>query len=202
MSPAAAEQSPCVTIADSLAFLGNAVANSLHRLLPIYLIFLVATFVVSSVRAQQEPSSDFDSLSKAAAAARDSARPAASKDYLEATRWDPSFAEAFLNLGESNERLKDRKGARDAYEKYLALAPDAPGIQTFLGLCEFETADYDAALQHLENGYTSDPHDDPQLTRVATYHLVLLLNRAGRFNRAEELLSRDLARGASSEQIT
>jgi tetratricopeptide (TPR) repeat protein len=50
---------------------------------------------------------------------------AASKDYLEATRWDPTSAEAFLKLGESSEKLKDRAVARDAYTKYLALSPDA-----------------------------------------------------------------------------
>ena len=50
---------------------------------------------------------------------------AAAKDYLEATRWDPGSTEAFLKLGESNEKLKDRDGARDAYTKYLELAPEA-----------------------------------------------------------------------------
>ncbi len=50
---------------------------------------------------------------------------AAAKDYMEATRWDPGSAEAFLKLAESDEKLKDRDGARDAYAKYLALAPEA-----------------------------------------------------------------------------
>ena len=50
---------------------------------------------------------------------------AAAKRYLEATRWDPNSAEAFLRLGESDEKLKDREGAREAYTKYLALAPDS-----------------------------------------------------------------------------
>jgi tetratricopeptide (TPR) repeat protein len=50
---------------------------------------------------------------------------AASRRYLEATKWDPTSVEAFLKLGETYEKLKDRDGIRDAYEKYLALAPDA-----------------------------------------------------------------------------
>ncbi len=50
---------------------------------------------------------------------------AASKRYLEATRWDPSSAEAFLKLAETDERLKDFAGAREAYTKYLAVSPEA-----------------------------------------------------------------------------
>jgi tetratricopeptide (TPR) repeat protein len=50
---------------------------------------------------------------------------AASRRYMEATRWDPSAAAAFLKLAESDEKMRDRDGARDAYTKYLALVPDA-----------------------------------------------------------------------------
>jgi tetratricopeptide (TPR) repeat protein len=50
---------------------------------------------------------------------------AAAKRYLEATRWDPNSADAFLRLAESEEKLKDRAAAREAYSKYLALAPDS-----------------------------------------------------------------------------
>jgi tetratricopeptide (TPR) repeat protein len=50
---------------------------------------------------------------------------AAVKRYLEASRWDPGSADAFFKLAEANERLKDHAAARDAYEKYLAISPDA-----------------------------------------------------------------------------
>jgi tetratricopeptide (TPR) repeat protein len=50
---------------------------------------------------------------------------AASKRYLEATRWDPGSADAFFKLGEADEKLKDRAGAREAYAKYLEISPDA-----------------------------------------------------------------------------
>jgi tetratricopeptide (TPR) repeat protein len=49
---------------------------------------------------------------------------AATSRFREATLWNPTYAEAFLRLGESEEKLKDKKAARDAYEKYIALAPD------------------------------------------------------------------------------
>lgn len=50
---------------------------------------------------------------------------AASVRYREATRWNPGSAEAWLRLGESLEKRKDMKGAKEAYAKYLELAPDA-----------------------------------------------------------------------------
>ena len=50
---------------------------------------------------------------------------ASTSRFREATLWNPSFAEAFLRLGESEEKLKDKKAADEAYNKYLTLAPDS-----------------------------------------------------------------------------
>ena len=50
---------------------------------------------------------------------------ASASRFREATLWNPTFAEAFLRLGESQEKLKDKKAADEAYTKYLELAPGA-----------------------------------------------------------------------------
>ena len=50
---------------------------------------------------------------------------AAAKRFTEATRWNPTLAEAYLRLGESEDKLKDTAAARQAYAKYVELAPDA-----------------------------------------------------------------------------
>jgi len=44
--------------------------------------------------------------------------------FREATRWNPTFAEAFLRLGDTEEKLRDKPAALEAYAKYLELAPD------------------------------------------------------------------------------
>lgn len=49
---------------------------------------------------------------------------AAAFRYLEATRYNPTMAEAFLRLGEAREKLNDKTAAVEAYNKYLELAPD------------------------------------------------------------------------------
>jgi tetratricopeptide (TPR) repeat protein len=45
--------------------------------------------------------------------------------YLEATKWNPSFAEAYWKLARSREKLKQPAQALDAYRKYVELDPDS-----------------------------------------------------------------------------
>jgi tetratricopeptide (TPR) repeat protein len=49
--------------------------------------------------------------------------------YTEATKWNSGDSEAWLKLGETEEKLKDTKGAREAYGKYLELASDAKNAE-------------------------------------------------------------------------
>jgi tetratricopeptide (TPR) repeat protein len=49
---------------------------------------------------------------------------AAAGRFQEAVNWNPGLADAWFLLGESKEKLNDRKGARAAYEKYVETAPD------------------------------------------------------------------------------
>jgi len=50
---------------------------------------------------------------------------AAAGRFVEATKWNEGDDEAWLRLGEADEKLKDYKAAKEAYAKYLELAPDA-----------------------------------------------------------------------------
>lgn len=50
---------------------------------------------------------------------------AAAGRFAEATKWNDGNAEAWLRLGDAEEKLKDAKATRAAYTKYLQLAPDA-----------------------------------------------------------------------------
>jgi len=49
---------------------------------------------------------------------------AAARRFQEAAKWNPGYAEAFLRLGEAQEKLKDKKAAGEAYAKFLELAPE------------------------------------------------------------------------------
>jgi tetratricopeptide (TPR) repeat protein len=50
---------------------------------------------------------------------------AAANRYLSATKYNDGDAEAWLKLGETQEHLKDKQAAREAYQKYLEVASDA-----------------------------------------------------------------------------
>jgi tetratricopeptide (TPR) repeat protein len=50
---------------------------------------------------------------------------AAALRFQEAVKWNDGYSEAWLRLGETQAKLKDRKAAREAYNKYLTLADDA-----------------------------------------------------------------------------
>jgi len=204
MTPRSSIPSPklaCVTIAGVPRIPAKLVCNSLQRALLFSALF-VASFKVPASPAQQNPPRDFTSLSEAAAAARDSNRPAdAIALYRRALDMKPDWAEGWWYLGTLLYDSDQFPAAVISFQHVLSLAPGAPGTRTFLGLCEFETGDYDSALPHLESGYANDPRDDLQITRVAAYHLVLLLNRAGRFEQASQILSRELAVGVASDQL-
>ena len=50
---------------------------------------------------------------------------AAAIRFREATKWDDGNAEAWLRLGETEEKNHDLEAAREAYGKYLQLSPTA-----------------------------------------------------------------------------
>jgi outer membrane protein assembly factor BamD (BamD/ComL family) len=50
---------------------------------------------------------------------------AAANRFKEATLWNPTLAEAFLRLGEADEKRHDKEGAKHAYSKFLEVAPDS-----------------------------------------------------------------------------
>jgi tetratricopeptide (TPR) repeat protein len=53
---------------------------------------------------------------------------AAANRFLSATRYNDGDAEAWLRLGEMDEKLRDKPGAHEAYVKYLELAADAKNV--------------------------------------------------------------------------
>src|SRR5271165_1230018 len=123
-----------------------------------------------SPQAPSVPADDWGSLSRSANAAREAGRPTeAIPLYRRALALRPDWAEGWWYLGTL---LYDGDQFRDAvlaFQKVAELAPQAPDVFNFLGLCEFEIADYDSALKHLQQGHSATAQDDPQLARVVSY---------------------------------
>jgi Flp pilus assembly protein TadD len=55
---------------------------------------------------------------------------AAAGRYRSATKWDDGNPEAWLKLGETEEKLRDTDAARQAYTKYLQVATDSKDSKT------------------------------------------------------------------------
>jgi tetratricopeptide (TPR) repeat protein len=55
---------------------------------------------------------------------------AAAGRYRTATRWDDGNSEAWLKLGQAEEKLRDADAARQAYSKYLEVATDSKDSKT------------------------------------------------------------------------
>jgi tetratricopeptide (TPR) repeat protein len=168
--------------------------HSRHWTTLIFAILLLAA--CASVHAQlppPQPAADFDSLAHSAAAARDAGQKSEAVDlYRRALTLRPDWAEGWWYVGTILYDADKFSEALPAFQKVLQLAPQAPDVTSFLGLCEFETGDYDSAQKHLEASHASaDSQQDPQLARVVSYHLALLVNRSGDSKRALEILTHD-----------
>ena len=75
-----------------------------------------AEYAFNPIQAQKEVTiGDFYS--------RKGSHRAAAGRYLEATKWDPGYSEAFWKLGQAREKLKESSEALEAYQKYIEIEP-------------------------------------------------------------------------------
>jgi len=148
-----------------------------------------------------DQASDFDSLAKSAAAFRDAGNvDEAVKKYQQALQLRPDWEEGWWFVGTLNYTADHYQDAIPALEKLVALAPQGGAGWEFLGLCEFETKDFANALAHLEKGKGLGGEQDTELSRVANYHLALLLIRNGEFEKASELIGATFGHSAVPAQ--
>src|ERR1700681_2081336 len=64
-----------------------------------------------------------------------------------------------------------------------------------LGLCEFETAQYEQALAHLQRGLSLGLTGNPQITQVSRYHVALLLTHFSQFEASLQIFVQMAAEG-------
>ena len=138
---------------------------------------------------QAQETSSFQALQQSAAKAQQAGdNERAIADYKRALALQPDWPEGLWALGTLSYDLDRYTDAAAALTKLVKLAPDSGAAYSFLGLSEFETGDYANAQAHLEKAQTLNNTNDPSVTQVCAYHLALLLNRSGEFERATSLL--------------
>jgi tetratricopeptide (TPR) repeat protein len=148
------------------------------------------------------PATDFQPLATAAAAAREAGKTdEAIRDYQGAVQARPDWAEGWWYLGTLRYEEKHFAEARPSFQKVVELLPGMGAAWNFLGLSEFETQDYANSRTHLEKGQALGGADDPEIARVATYHLGLLRIKAGEFDAASTLLAASFTEAQIPEQV-
>lgn len=134
-------------------------------------------------------SPEFTKLSKAADAAREANRVDESVQlYRRALKLRPGWGVGWWWLGTLLYDTDQYPACRDAFQKFVSVDANAgPGF-AFLGLCEFQTKEYDKAVAHLEHARKLGLGDNKQFVNVALYHDAMLLTKYEQYEPAAKLL--------------
>lgn len=127
----------------------------------------------------------FEELAARATAARnanDSAQ--AISLYQQGVAMKPTWQEGWWFLGTFLYEREQYPGARDAFRRFVGLAPNAGPAWGLLGLCEFQTGEFAASLEHVQRSLSLGTGKEKQIGGVLFYHEALLLTRTGNFDQA------------------
>ncbi|HEX9112470.1 MAG TPA: tetratricopeptide repeat protein [Terriglobales bacterium] len=171
--------------------------------LAIFLVFLASDAVFGQQGPpESNPNATFEQLSAQAASAREAGRvDDAIRFYQRALQLQPDWAEGWWYVGTLNYDADHYAEAIPALQSLVALSPQMGPALAFLGLSEFETKDYNKSLSHLQQAHQQGYGDDAELEKVATYHLALLYNWSGEFDKTVDVLRPGIQRGRPPDEI-
>jgi tetratricopeptide (TPR) repeat protein len=133
---------------------------------------------------QADSSARFDKLSeRAEAALKANQVQEAIKLYRQAVMIRPGWAEGWGYLAAALYSLDRYPEARDAYRRTTLLTPKNGPSWAFLGLSEYEMRDYPHAFDHLLKAEQIGLGGDRDLAANVKYHLAILWDTAGQFDR-------------------
>ena len=146
-------------------------------------------------------SASFEELSQRAAAAQQAGKAdEAIAAYQGALQLRPDWQDGLHFLGALQYDAARYPEAISAFKTLVEVNPKMGLAWAMLGLCEFETRDYKNALTHMKHGQDLGILDNPQATSYANYHLALLLDWNGEFDRATNLLIPQVGNGYFDEE--
>lgn len=91
--------------------------------------------------------------------------------------------------------------ARDAFQNLVALDPQRGPAWAMLGLCLFQTGEYERAASSLQRGRALGVNDTSELAGVVRYHIALLYIRFEYFENAFDMLAELLRGGNASPKV-
>lgn len=146
--------------------------------------------------------SEFDRVVKLA----DEARLASKLDealelYAKALQIRPKWPDGWWYAGAIFYEKDLYAQARDAFRNVVALEPNRAPAWGMLGLCEFQTREYERAITSLQRGRSLGLSDNSELESVVRYHTAVLYIRFEQFEVAFDILKEFLQVGNQSPKV-
>jgi tetratricopeptide (TPR) repeat protein len=163
-----------------------------------------ATTKQTSAKAQTPArvDNDFDQIAKLGDEARSAGRlDEAVELYTKAVRIRPEWPDGWWYLGAIFYEKDLYAQARDAFNNLVALDPKKGPAWGMLGLCEFQTHEYERAVISLQRGRTLGLTANQELESVVRYHTALLYIHFEQFEIGYEILKEFVRVGNDSPKI-
>ena len=144
--------------------------------------YAAALLTLAIAAAATTPQPGFEQLSKRADAARQANRSSEAIDlYRKALKLRPEWKEGLWFLATLEYEADQFPGCRDTLRRLVGIDETAGPAFGLLGLCEYETREYDRALSHLKKWVVLGMAGPEQMQEVLRFHEALLLTRAGEY---------------------
>ena len=121
--------------------------------------------------------------------------------YGEALKLRPKWAEGWWYVGAIFYQKDLYPQARDAFMNLAALEPTRGPAWAMLGLCQFQTGEFDKSVMSLQRARAQGVNDDTELASVVRYHTVLLYIRFELFESAYDVLGEFMRVGNDTPKI-
>lgn len=146
-------------------------------------LLLAFSLSIASGAIFEQPS--FEQLAADAGAAREANRiPEAIDLYQQALKLKPDWQEGWWFLGTLSYDADQYKTGARAFGEFVKLEDKAAAGWAFLSLCEFETGEYQASLDHARRALGIGSGLDENVEQVLRFHEALELTRLGLFDQA------------------
>ena len=152
--------------------------------------FLMLLLPTQTARTSASPTA-FEKIARQADEARTGDHlPEAIRLYREAVKLRPSWSTGWWWLGSIYYDQDRFAEAQQAFTHFVATGKAVAPAYGFLGLCEYETRDYNHAAEHFRRWVQKGSPGTAELIDVASFHFALLLTREGHFFEALYLLGK------------
>lgn len=153
-------------------------------------IAALAFMMLAAAATTQDPTTSFENLSRQADAARNAKQLEKALDlYRQALRLKPDWVDGLWSAGSIAYDLDRYSECAPIFVHMAEVKPASAPAWTMAGLCEYRLHRYDDALEIFRRLERLGFDEPTELARSARLHYVLLLTKAGSFEKALTVLT-------------